>query len=88
MLPLETPGGNLGFFGGQTYKSLGNIPNGWTNWHQIWYMSATSSGNGHRIETMRDFQTWLITQVTAARGAACQFPSELPGCSVYNSQAA
>ena len=39
---------------------------------------------------MRDFQTWLITQVTAARGAACQFPSELPvcpGCSVYNSQA-
>ena len=40
---------------------------------------------------MRDFQTWLITQVTAARGAACQFPSELPvcpGCSVYNSQAA
>ena len=41
--------------------------------------------------SMRDFQTWLITQVTAARGAACQFPSELPvcpGCSVYNSQAA
>ena len=40
---------------------------------------------------MRDFQTWLITQVTAARGVACQFPSELPfcpGCSVYNSQAA
>ena len=39
---------------------------------------------------MRDFQTWLITQVTAARGAACQFPSELPvcPCSVYNSQAA
>ena len=38
---------------------------------------------------MGDFQTWLITQVTAARGAGCQFPSELPacpGCSVYNSQ--
>ena len=35
-----------------------------------------------------NFQTWLITQVTAARGAACQFPSELPVCSVYNSQAA
>ena len=44
-----------------------------------------------RINGMRVFQTWLITQVTAARGAACQFPSELPvcpGCSVYNSQAA
>ena len=43
------------------------------------------------MNPMRDFQTWLITQVTAARGAACQFPSELPvcpGCSVYNSQAA
>ena len=45
----------------------------------------------HARSLMRDFQTWLITQVTAARGAACQFPSELPvcpGCSVYNSQAA
>ena len=45
----------------------------------------------NRMPVMRDFQTWLITQVTAARGAACQFPSELPvcpGCSVYNSQAA
>ena len=43
------------------------------------------------VIVMRDFQTWLITQVTAARGAACQFLSELPvcpGCSVYNSQAA
>ena len=41
--------------------------------------------------TMRDFQTWLSTQVTAARGAACQVSSELhvcPGCSVYTSQAA
>ena len=40
---------------------------------------------------MRDFQTWLITQVSAARGAACQFPSELHVCpdgSGYNSQAA
>ena len=40
---------------------------------------------------MRDFQTWLITQVMVARGAACQFISELPVCSdytVYTSQAA
>ena len=49
MLPLEIPGGYLGFLGGQKYKSLGNLPNGWTNWHQIWYMSANSSGNGHRL---------------------------------------
>ena len=43
------------------------------------------------IVLMRDFHTWLITQVTAARGAACQFPSErpvCPDCSVNNSQAA
>ena len=39
---------------------------------------------------MRDFQTWLITQVMVARGAACQFISELPVCpdyTVYTSQA-
>ena len=33
----------------QQYKSLGNLPNGWTNWHQICYMSANLSGNGHRL---------------------------------------
>ena len=40
---------------------------------------------------MRDFQTWLIMQVTVARGAACQVISELPVCpdyTVYTSQAA
>ena len=40
---------------------------------------------------MRDFQTWLITQVTVARGAACQVISELlvcPDYTVYTSQAA
>ena len=40
---------------------------------------------------MRDFQTWLITQVTVARGAACQVISELPVCpdyTVYTSQSA
>ena len=40
---------------------------------------------------LRDFQTWLITQVMVARGAACQFISELPVCpdyTVYTSQAA
>ena len=40
---------------------------------------------------MRDFQTWLITQVMVAIGAACQVISELPVCpdyTVYTSQAA
>ena len=30
MLSPKTPGGNLGFFGGQKYKRLGNLPNGTT----------------------------------------------------------
>ena len=40
---------------------------------------------------MRDFQTWLITQVMVTRGAACQVISELlvcPDYTVYTSQAA
>ena len=29
-----------------------NPPNCWTDWHQIWYTSADSSGNGHRLKTI------------------------------------
>ena len=29
------------------------LPNGWADWHQIWHKSANSSGNGHRINTIR-----------------------------------
>ena len=29
------------------------VSNGWTDWHQIWYTSADSSGNGHRLNTFR-----------------------------------
>ena len=42
----------FGICWGQKYKSLGNLPNGWTNWHHIWYMSANSSGNGHRLKRL------------------------------------
>ena len=31
---------------------------------------------------MRDFQTWLITQVMVARGPAFQVISELPVCAL------
>ena len=50
-LPLETQGGggHLGGFRGQTFKSLGKLSNGWTDWHQLWFTSADSSGNGHRL---------------------------------------
>ena len=42
----------MGGLGGQKCKSLENLPNGWTDWHQIWYTSADSSRNGHRLKTI------------------------------------
>ena len=42
-----------GGLGCQTFKSLGKLSNGWTDWHQLWFMTADSSGNGHRLTTSR-----------------------------------
>ena len=42
-----------GGVGGHKFKSLGKLSNGCTDWHQIWYTSADSSGNGHRLNTIR-----------------------------------
>ena len=44
--------GGGGVRGSQNATSLENLPNGWTDWHQIWYTSADSSGNGHRLKTI------------------------------------
>ena len=33
--------------GGQQFKSLGKL----SDWHQLWFTSADSSGNGHRLNT-------------------------------------
>ena len=41
--------GTWGVLGGQTFKSQGKLSNGWTDWHQLWFTSADSSGNGHSI---------------------------------------
>ena len=35
------------------FKSLGKLSNDWTDWHHLWFMSAESSGNGHRLNTIR-----------------------------------
>ena len=51
--PLNTTGGISGVLGGHKFKSLGKLSNGCTDWHQIWYTSADSSGNGHRLNTIR-----------------------------------
>ena len=32
---------------------MGKLSNGCTGWHRIWYTSADSSGNGHRLNTSR-----------------------------------
>ena len=49
-LNLKTQGGVLG---GHKSKSLGRLSNYLTDWHQIWYTYADSSGNGHRLTTIR-----------------------------------
>ena len=52
--PLNTPRGAWrgggGGLGDHKFKSLGKLSNGWTDWHQIWYTSMDSSGNGHRLK--------------------------------------
>ena len=51
-LPL---GGVLGGGGvrSQTFKSLGKLSNGWTDWHQHWFTSVDSSGNGRSLNPSR-----------------------------------
>ena len=43
--------GGGGGLGGQTFKSQGKLSNGWTDWLQLWFTYADSSGNGHRLNT-------------------------------------
>ena len=38
--------GALGVLGGQTFKSLGKLSNGWTDWRQLWFTSADLAENG------------------------------------------
>ena len=42
-----------GGLGGQTIKGQGKLSSGWTDWHQLWFTSADSSGNGYRLNTSR-----------------------------------
>ena len=45
--------GSLGGLGGQTFKSPEKLSNGFTDWHQLWFTSADSSGSRHRLNTIR-----------------------------------
>ena len=50
---LSIPQGAFrGVLGGHKFKSLGKLSNDCTDWHQIWYTSADSSGNGHWLNTI------------------------------------
>ena len=50
---INTTGDMGGGVGGHKFKSIGKLSNGCTDWHHIWYTSADSSGNGHRLNTSR-----------------------------------
>ena len=50
--PSIPQGAFRGFYA-VTNLSLGKLPNEWTDWHQIRYTSVDSSGNGHRLKTIR-----------------------------------
>ena len=43
--------GHLGGFRGSNIQKSGKLSSGWTDWHQLWFTSAVSSGNGHRLNT-------------------------------------
>ena len=52
-IALRDKRAHLGVLGGQTLKNLEKLSNGWTDWHQLWFTSADSSENGHRLNTSR-----------------------------------
>ena len=83
-LPRVTQGGIWVFLGGQKFKNLEKLPNGWTNWHQIWHTCADSSGNGHRLKTISSSRpkggTWGVL-----RGQKCKSQENLPsGCTDWH----
>ena len=49
--------GGGGGFRGSEIENVGNLPNGWTDWHQIWHTYADSSGNEHRLKSSYPLET-------------------------------
>ena len=45
--------GHMAGFRGSKIQNLGKLSNDWTDWNQMWYTPADSSGNGHRLNTIR-----------------------------------
>ena len=44
-IALRDTRGALGGLGGHPFKSIEKLSNGWTDWHQLWFTSADSSGS-------------------------------------------
>ena len=71
LAPRDTRGAFGGVLGGQKFKHLDNLPNGWTDWHQIWYTPADSSGNGHRLNTISpSIPQWAEPSIPQVAGAS------------------
>ena len=47
----------MGFLRGHKLKNGGNLPIGWTDWHQIWHTYADSSGNEHGLNNNYPLET-------------------------------
>ena len=47
--PSRQKGDTWGVLGGRQFKSLGKL----SHWHQLWFTSADSSGNGHMLNKSR-----------------------------------
>ena len=47
------PNVHVGGGGGGGLQSIGKLSKGWTDLHKMWYTSVDSSGNGHRLKTIR-----------------------------------
>ena len=58
--PSRHKGGIGGGLGGHKFKTLGKL----SNWHQRWFTSEDSSGNGHGLNTSRP----SITRVACGGG--------------------
>ena len=73
--PLNSIGGISGGGGyGVTNLSPGKLPKGWTDWHQIRNTSVDSSGNGHRLNTIRP--TIPHGGIWGVRGSTIQKPGK------------
>ena len=55
-----------GILGGQKFKSLLKLSNGWTDWHQVWHTCADSYGNGYtpnKLPLETQGGTWWVLGV-------------------------